>query len=55
MIREEMIDEAVATVFRNENMLAAWRRLRMVTPSMADQVRAQFRNIDLRERSGVPV
>jgi hypothetical protein len=51
MTREAMIDAAIVEVFGNPNMLAVWRRYRMVTPSMFMQIGAAFRNIWERERS----
>jgi hypothetical protein len=45
--RQALIDTAVARVFSNENMRKAFQRYRILTPSMAEQVLAQYRVLDL--------
>jgi hypothetical protein len=43
MSRQALIDAAVSRVMASEHMRKAWLRYRMVTPSMAEQIVAQFR------------
>lgn len=45
--RQALIDAAVARVMSQPNMRAVWKRYRILTPSMAEQVLAQYRVLEI--------